>query len=55
MTELCHERGYGHHERQVEQELERRRRSVRLVDGARRHRDPERESGLRRIDPLRHG
>jgi hypothetical protein len=42
------DRGHGHHERQVEQELELSRRSVWLVDGARGHRDPERDPGARR-------
>jgi hypothetical protein len=36
VTELRHDRDRGHHERQVEQELELSRRSVWLVDGARR-------------------
>ena len=43
VTDLRHDRGHGHHERQVAQELELSRRSVWLVDGARRHRDPERD------------
>jgi hypothetical protein len=58
VTELRYDGGHGHHECQVEQQLELRRRPVRLVDGARRHRDPERDPGVRRaglrIGPSRH-
>jgi hypothetical protein len=48
VTELRHDRGHGHHERQVEQVLELSRRSVWLVDGARGHWGPERDPGARR-------
>jgi hypothetical protein len=52
VTELRHDRGDRHHERQVEQELELRRRSVRLVDGARRHPGPDGDPPSVHLDPV---